>query len=115
MAQASIAVTPKDSGGPWGQRIGVTVNGDLSWALRVGAYQTERLSSTDWNKYSIVVLNWDDSASSVILFKKYLVVLLMHSDVNRTTWNPVDVAATIEFRGMQVRTLADLFPLGSEW
>jgi len=89
MAQASKAIIPKDAGGPWGRRIGVSVQGSLSWALRVAAYSTKRISSTDWNRYSIVVLNWDDSAS--------------------TTWNPVDVTATIEFRGMQATYT---FPVG---
>ncbi|KAJ3555934.1 hypothetical protein NM688_g2300 [Phlebia brevispora] len=81
MAQASKAIVPKDVNGPWGKRIGVTVGGSLSWALRVGAYVTGRVNPSDWLRYSIVVLNWDDSAS--------------------TTWNPQDVTATIEFRGMQ--------------
>ncbi|KAJ7854644.1 glycoside hydrolase family 30 protein [Mycena leptocephala] len=81
LAQASKAIIPKDAGGPWGRRIGVSVQGSLGWALRVGAYSTKRLSSTDWNRYSLVVMNWDDSAS--------------------TTWNPVPVTATIEFRGVQ--------------
>jgi len=89
MAQASKAIIPKDAGGPFGQRIGVSVGGSLNWALRVGAYVTARVSSTDWLRYSIVVLNWDDSAS--------------------TTWNPVPVTATIEFRGMQATYT---FPVG---
>ncbi|KAJ7703693.1 glycoside hydrolase family 30 protein, partial [Mycena rosella] len=89
LAQASKAIIPKDEGGPWGQRIGVSVQGSLGWALRVGAYSTKRLSSTDWNRYSLVVMNWDDSAS--------------------TTWNPVPVTATIEFRGMQATYT---FPVG---
>jgi len=89
MAQASKAIIPKDAGGPWGRRIGVSVQGSLAWALRVAAYSTKRISSTDFNRYSIVVLNWDDSAS--------------------TTWNPVDVTATIEFRGMQATYT---FPVG---
>lgn len=89
MAQASKAIIPKDPGGPFGQRIGVSVGGSLSWALRVGAYVTGRVSSTDWLQYSIVVLNWDDSAS--------------------TTWNPQPVTTTIEFRGMQVTYT---FPVG---
>ncbi|EIM84370.1 glycoside hydrolase [Stereum hirsutum FP-91666 SS1] len=89
IAQATRAIIPKDAGGPWGQRIGVSVANGLDWALRVGAYQTERLSSSDWNKYSLVVLNWDDSSS--------------------TTFNPVSVAATIEFRGMQA---SYTFPVG---
>jgi hypothetical protein len=57
MAQASKAVLPRDVGGPWGKRIGVTVGGELNWALRVGAYVTGRVSSTDWLRYSLVVLN----------------------------------------------------------
>ncbi|KAF8127610.1 glycoside hydrolase family 30 protein [Boletus edulis] len=89
MAQASKAILPRDSGGPWGQRIGVSVGGNLDWALVVGAYVTGRVSSADWNRYSIVVLNWDDSAS--------------------TTWNPQPVKATIEFRGMQATYT---FPVG---
>ncbi|KIJ64292.1 glycoside hydrolase family 30 protein [Hydnomerulius pinastri MD-312] len=89
MGQASKAILPRDEGGPWGQRIGVSVGGSLSWALVVGAYVTGRVSSTDWDRYSIVVLNWDDSAS--------------------TTFNPQPVEATIEFRGMQATYT---FPVG---
>ncbi|CAE6451753.1 unnamed protein product [Rhizoctonia solani] len=83
LAQASRAVVPKDPGGPTGQRIGVTVGGNLSWALRVNAFVTKRTNSADWNRYSIVVLNWNDNASS--------------------SWNPQPVKATIEFRGVQVK------------
>lgn len=57
MAQASKAVIPKDVGGAWGQRIGVTVGGTLDWALIVGAYVTTRVNPTDWLRYSLVVLN----------------------------------------------------------
>ncbi|KIM59538.1 glycoside hydrolase family 30 protein [Scleroderma citrinum Foug A] len=89
MAQASKAILPRDVGGPWGQRIGVSVGGSLSWALVVGAYVTKRVSPSDWNRYSLVVLNWDDSAA--------------------TTWNPQPVIATIEFRGMQATYT---FPVG---
>ncbi|KAG1816364.1 glycoside hydrolase family 30 protein [Suillus subaureus] len=89
MAQASKAILPRDVGGPWGRRIGVSVGGSLDWALVVGAYKTGRVSSSDWNRYSIVVLNWDDSAS--------------------TSWNPQPVKATIEFRGMQATYT---FPVG---
>ncbi|KAA1474162.1 glycoside hydrolase [Dentipellis sp. KUC8613] len=89
MAQASRAILPRDVNGPWGQRIGVSVGGELNWALRVGAYVTGRVSSTDWLRYSLVVMNWDDSAS--------------------TTWNPQPVQATIEFRGTQA---AYTFPVG---
>ena len=57
MAQASKAIIPKDVGGPFGSRIGVSVSGSLGWALRVGAYVTGRVSSSDWLRYSIVVMN----------------------------------------------------------
>ncbi|KAG8738175.1 hypothetical protein FRC10_007168 [Ceratobasidium sp. 414] len=82
LAQASRAIVPKDAGGPIGQRIGVSVGGNLSWALRVNAFVTKRNNSADFNRYSIVVLNWNDSAS--------------------TSWNPQPVKATIEFRGVQL-------------
>lgn len=57
MAQASKAILPRDVGGPFGQRIGVSVQGSLGWALRVGAYATGRVSASDWTRYSLVVLN----------------------------------------------------------
>jgi hypothetical protein len=57
LAQASKAILPRDVGGPWGQRIGVTVGGTLSWALRVSAFVTGRVNPSDWLRYSIVVLN----------------------------------------------------------
>ncbi|KAG9086493.1 hypothetical protein FS749_003610 [Ceratobasidium sp. UAMH 11750] len=88
-AQASRAVVPKDAGGPIGQRIGVSVGGSQSWALRVSAFVTKRNNSADWNRYSLVVLNWNDSASS--------------------SWNPQPVKATIEFRGVQATYT---FPVG---
>lgn len=88
MAQASKAVLPRDVGGPSGKRIGVTVGGQLNWALRVGAYVTGRVSSSDWLRYSIVVLNWNDSVGG---------------------WNPTPVQTTIEFRGMQA---VYTFPVG---
>ncbi|KAI0699329.1 glycoside hydrolase [Cerioporus squamosus] len=89
MAQASKAILPRDSGGPWGKRIGVSVGGTLNWALRVGAYVTGRVNSADWLRYSLVVLNWDD-----------------HPD---GPWNPVPVQTTIEFRGQQATYT---FPVG---
>ena len=58
MAQASKAILPRDVGGPWGKRIGVSVGGTLGWGLVVGAYVTGRVSSSDWLRYSLVVLNW---------------------------------------------------------
>lgn len=57
MAHASKAILPKDVGGPWGKRMGVSVGGNLNWALRVGAYVTGRVKSSDWLRYSLVVLN----------------------------------------------------------
>ncbi|KAH9841366.1 glycoside hydrolase superfamily [Rhodofomes roseus] len=89
IAQAQKAINPKDVGGPVGQRISSTVGGDLSWALLATAYVTNRNSASDWPRYSLVVLNWDDSAS--------------------TTWNPQPVTATIEFRGNSV---SYTFPVG---
>ncbi|KAF8172956.1 glycoside hydrolase family 30 protein [Mycena galopus ATCC 62051] len=89
LAQASKAIIPKDAGGPWGQRIGVSVQGSLDWALRVGAYSTKRLSSTDYNRYTLVVMNWNDNAA--------------------VSWDPQPVTATIEFRGMQA---SYTFPVG---
>ncbi|KAJ7871759.1 glucan endo-1,6-beta-glucosidase [Mycena leptocephala] len=76
MAQASKAIIPKDAGGPWGRRMGVSVKGSLA--------RCYRLSSTDYNRYSLVVMNCSGRQAS-------------------TTWNPVPVAATIEFRGMQAK------------
>ncbi|KAF9460162.1 glycoside hydrolase family 30 protein [Collybia nuda] len=89
MAQASKAIIPKDAGGPFGQRIGVSVNGSQGWALRVTAFVTRRVSSSEWLRYSLVVLNWNDNASS--------------------SWNPTPVATTIAFRGMQATYT---FPVG---
>ncbi|KLO13556.1 glycoside hydrolase [Schizopora paradoxa] len=89
MAQASKAILPKDAGGPWGQRIAVSVSGSMSWGLVVGAYVTGRVSPTDWLRYSLVVLNWADNTNGV--------------------WNPQSIETTIEFRGMQATYT---FPVG---
>ena len=58
MAQASRAILPKDTNGPFGKRIAVSVNGGSAWALRVAAFVTARTNSADWLRYSLVVLNW---------------------------------------------------------
>ncbi|KAG5637110.1 hypothetical protein H0H81_005748 [Sphagnurus paluster] len=58
MAQASKAIIPKDAGGPYGQRIGVSVQGNVGWALRVNAFVTRRVSAGEWYRYSLVVLNF---------------------------------------------------------
>ncbi|KAL0571506.1 hypothetical protein V5O48_010456 [Marasmius crinis-equi] len=89
MAQVSKAIIPKDAGGPFGQRIGVSVGGSLNWALRVGAFVTRRTNSNDWLRYSLVVLNWNDQGGG--------------------SWNPQPVQTTIEFRGMQATYT---FPVG---
>lgn len=89
MAQASKAVLPQDNGGPFGQRIGTSVNGGKGWALRVSAFATRRASQNDWVRYSLVVLNWNDGGSS--------------------GWNPSPVKTTISFRGMQATYT---FPVG---
>ncbi|KAI8994205.1 glycoside hydrolase [Trametes punicea] len=89
MAQASKAILPRDPGGPWGKRIGVTVGGNQNWALRVGAYVTGRANSNDWLRYSLVVLNWYDNSNGA--------------------WNPTPVKTTIEFRGKQATYT---FPVG---
>ena len=107
MAQASRAITPKDPGGPWGQRIGVNVAGSDAWTLRVTAFVTKRNNPSDWWRYSIVVLNW------------YVPITLRFHDVEKVTvagrsdnvngvWDQRDVTATISFRGQQVQ-----FPLRS--
>ncbi|KAL6302008.1 glycoside hydrolase superfamily [Sparassis latifolia] len=89
MAQASKAILPKDSGGPVGQRIETTVGGSLNWGLVVAGYVTGRVSSSDWNRYSLVVLNWDDQPNG--------------------SWDPTPIATTIEFRGYQATYT---FPVG---
>jgi len=63
LGQAAKAIVPKDPNGPYGKRIGVSVSGGQDWALRVGAYKTERTSSSDPARYSLVVLNWNDGSS----------------------------------------------------
>ncbi|KAH6906980.1 glycoside hydrolase superfamily [Coprinopsis sp. MPI-PUGE-AT-0042] len=57
MAQLSKAVIPRNDGGPFGQRIGLSVGGSKGWALRAVASRTGRTSSTEWIKYTIAVLN----------------------------------------------------------
>ncbi|KAF9502119.1 glucan endo-1,6-beta-glucosidase [Pleurotus eryngii] len=90
MAQASKAILPRDSGGPWGKRVGVSVGGSLGSGLRVSAFVTGRANPNDWERYSLVVLNWNDHSSS-------------------GSWNPVPVKTTIEFRGTQATIT---FPVG---
>lgn len=58
MAHASKALVPKDSNGPFGQRIGVSVSGNLASGLRVGAYVTGRTNPSAYQRWSLVVMNW---------------------------------------------------------
>ena len=83
--------------------IGVSVGGSLNGMLRVNAFVTGRNNPSDWPRYSLVVLNW-----YVMHFFHQRVVLsmtffhLFRDDNASSSWNPQNVAATIEFRGMQV-------------
>ncbi|KAI0352581.1 glycoside hydrolase [Trametes cingulata] len=81
MAQASKAVLPRDRNGPFGQRMGVSLSGNLSGSIFATGFVTGRVSASDYRRYSLVVLNWDDNQGG--------------------TWNPTPIKATIEFRGMQ--------------
>jgi len=89
MAQASKAILPRDVNGPFGQRIGVSVGGSEGVELRVNAFVTGRVNPSDWLRYSLVVMNWYDNING--------------------NWNPQQVTATIEFRGMQATYT---FPVG---
>lgn len=102
MAQASKAILPRDKNGPFGTRIGVTVGGTLNWALRVNAFVTGRVNPSDWLRYSIVVLNWCVSFPE-LRRREVTDRSASRDDSSSTTWNPVPVTATIEFRGMQVK------------
>ena len=66
MAQASKAIIPKDPGGPDARRLGVEVQGTLSWALRVGAYVTYHAKTGDPLRYSLVVLNCESQPDGSI-------------------------------------------------
>ncbi|KAI0670921.1 glycoside hydrolase [Trametes maxima] len=89
LGQASKAILPRDVNGPFGQRIGASVGGSLSGLLRVIAFETGRVKASDWKRYSLVVLNWDDNQNG--------------------NWDPTPIKATIEFRGKQATYT---FPVG---
>lgn len=82
MAQASKAILPRDKNGPFGRRMGVSVGGSLNWALRVNAFVTGRVNPSDWQRYSIVVLNWYvlliPAAESAILGVEVLMDMDLH-------------------------------------
>ncbi|RXW16993.1 hypothetical protein EST38_g8860, partial [Candolleomyces aberdarensis] len=82
LAQISKGTIPRDIGGPTARRIGVEVQGTIAGSLRAGAYVTHRKSSTEPPRYSLVVLNWNDSPGG--------------------RWNPQPLSSTIEFRGQRV-------------
>jgi len=89
LGQTARAIVPKDVGGPFAQRVDVSVGGSENWALRVAGYVTGRNNPSDWLRYSLVVLNWNDGGSN--------------------GWNPQPVTTTIEFRGQQATYT---FPVG---
>jgi hypothetical protein len=99
MAQASKAILPRDVGGSWDKRIRINVGGELNLTLRVGAYVTGRVKSTDWLCYSLVFLNCEHSTR----FKKQRKPIVTTGDDDVSGWNPTPVQMTIESRGMQVR------------
>lgn len=88
LAHSSRIVIPRERGGGFASRIGVSVTGNLASTLSVQAYRTPRANARDWLKYGIVVLNSNDSSSG---------------------WNPQPVSATIAFNGLQARYT---FPVG---
>jgi len=102
MAQASKAIIPRDAGGPFGQRIGVSVGGSTGWGLRVGAYVTNRASASDYSRYALVVLNCELDVYTVILKCLNSGFFLQGDDSAATNWNPQSIKTTIEFRGLQV-------------
>ncbi|KAI0333703.1 glycoside hydrolase [Cubamyces sp. BRFM 1775] len=89
MAQAGKAILPRDVNGPFGQRLHLTIGGARAQGLIATAFVTGRVNPSDWNRYSLVVLNWDDSPNG--------------------SWNPTPIQTTIEFRGMQATYT---FPVG---
>ncbi|KAJ7149366.1 glycoside hydrolase family 30 protein [Mycena filopes] len=89
IAHAGKAIAPRDAGGAFGQRIGVSVRGTYYWALRVNAYATARLSATDKTRYSLIVLNWRDNVNNSFV--------------------PTPQPTTINFRGVQATYV---FPVG---
>ncbi|KAH9889777.1 glycoside hydrolase [Cubamyces lactineus] len=89
MAQAGKAILPRDVNGPFGQRLHLTIGGARAQGLIATAFVTGRVNPSDWNRYSLVVLNWDDSPNG--------------------SWNPTPIQTTIEFRDMQATYT---FPVG---
>jgi len=101
IAQASKAVIPRDAGGPFGQRIGVSVSGNQN--LVVSAFVTRRVSPRDWWRYSLVVLNQCVSAPRSARAGLLTRAAGSRNDNSTGSWDPVGIAATIAFKGLQVR------------
>ena len=98
------AILPRDAGGPWGQRIGVSVAGSNSGSLVVSAYQTQRNNPADWERYSLV------SASAFRLREFTLENIFTQQVVmNQADSTNDPLQATIEFRGKQAKIS---FPVG---
>ncbi|KAH9847929.1 glycoside hydrolase [Lenzites betulinus] len=89
MAQAGKAILPRDVNGPFGQRLHLTIGGARAQGLIATAFVTGRVNPSDWQRYSLVVLNWDDRPDG--------------------TWNPTPIQTTIEFRDVQATYT---FPVG---
>ncbi|KAI0369367.1 glycoside hydrolase [Pilatotrama ljubarskyi] len=89
MAQAGKAILPRDVNGPFGQRLHLTIGGERAQGLIATAFVTGRVNPSDWLRYSLVVLNWDDRPDG--------------------TWNPTPIQTTIEFRDVQATYT---FPVG---
>ncbi|KAK2460053.1 hypothetical protein APHAL10511_007930 [Amanita phalloides] len=87
MAHTSKAIIPKDPGGPFGQRIGVTIKGSPSITVIASAYVVRGRKSTEPKQYTLVVLNPNDG----------------------THVKPQQVTAAIVFRGQQATYT---FPVG---
>ncbi|KAL4251921.1 glycosyl hydrolase 30 family protein [Abortiporus biennis] len=63
LAHASKSILPKDQNGPFGTRIAVSTSGSKN--LVVNAFVTGRVKSTDWQRYSIIVLNNSDHGTKI--------------------------------------------------
>ncbi|KAI0631958.1 glycoside hydrolase [Trametes polyzona] len=90
MAHTSKAILPRDLDGPFGRRIEATVDDGLASNLQVTAYVTGRSNSSEYRRYSLVVLNWDDKKDN-------------------GTWDARSVEGTIGFRGLRATYT---FPVG---
>ncbi|KDQ20373.1 glycoside hydrolase family 30 protein [Botryobasidium botryosum FD-172 SS1] len=92
LAHANRATNPRDANGPFGQRIGVTVGGgsSMDWALKVTAFKTTRISSAEWNRYSLVVMNWADnpvkSVTTTIAFRGKQATYTFKTGVTTLWW-----------------------------